>query len=461
MANDSPTQTHYTRQVHQLIDRIYGRSSQKDSVLDRAICFFEHDEFRPSNEVLSENEKELLRLEQTDRHSNLLKICLDILELAEGDTFEETNRRSAQFLGTIQLISPTEGKKVALNNETCKALYKAILCLRLLDRLVLDNKIQERNILTFTEGLTSTEYCALAKSDPEKYQEFVHQVKVPIIMAALLQDIGNYHPKSQEILCGKEGKENPFRVLDVEQRKELLQINYRETLKYFIQGLGTPIFVGNTKAERDKFLIDEQEKSDFIKKLLKTSVNPKNSIGNLLKVPQIYTSIIMSTKDSYNYKLLPQVFQVLNKNAEIGACSKTVVDALYQITGMFPQGYGIVYMPIDDFGEQGDCYEYGIVNSFYPKHPEHPICRMATRKLSFIGYGQNITVSKQSNLYFTQTAKKLAKLSKERLHEILELLTSNFQERKELDLLPRCWHANEFFSVKANQKLWNKVEKSL
>lgn len=55
-------------------------------------------------------------------------------------------------------------------------------------------------------------------------------------------------------------------------------------------------------------------------------------------------------------------------------------------------------------------------------------------------------------------AKKIASLSKERLNEILELLSSNYKERQELDLLPRCWHANEFFSVKINQKLWNKVD---
>jgi hypothetical protein len=83
---------------------------------------------------------------------------------------------------------------------------------------------------------------------------------------------------------------------------------------------------------------------------------------------------------------------------------------------------------------------------------------MATRKLTFIGYGQNLVISNNSNLYFTQTAKKLARLSKERLNEILELLSSNSQERKELDLLPRCWHANEFFSLKTNQNLWNKVD---
>jgi hypothetical protein len=135
-----------------------------------------------------------------------------------------------------------------------------------------------------------------------------------------------------------------------------------------------------------------------------------------------------------------------------------VVDALYQITGMFPQGFGIVYMPFSEFGDKGDCYEYAIVNGLYPQQAEHPTCRMTTRKLAFIGFGHDIVISKSMNLYFTQTAKKLASLSKERLHEILELLSSNAQERKKLDLLPRCWHAREYFSVKVNQKIWNKSE---
>ncbi len=93
-------------------------------------------------------------------------------------------------------------------------------------------------------------------------------------------------------------------------------------------------------------------------------------VGNLLKVPQIYVSIILSTKDSYNYKVLPKVFQVLNKNAELGACSQKVVDVLYQITGMFPQGYGVIYMPEDEVGQLADCYEYAIVNRLYPHNPE-------------------------------------------------------------------------------------------
>lgn len=55
-----------------------------------------------------------------------------------AEDVEENNRKSAQFFGTIQLTSPTEGSKVESNNEQCKCLYKAILTIRLLDSLLLD-----------------------------------------------------------------------------------------------------------------------------------------------------------------------------------------------------------------------------------------------------------------------------------------------------------------------------------
>jgi hypothetical protein len=258
---------------------------------------------------------------------------------------------------------------------------------------------------------------------------------------------------AQVLLRGEDGTRNPHRTLTIDERKKLLNINYKQTLNYITEGLIIPVYIGRSKEERDQFVIDEQVKLEFLQRLMKSSFQPKQNVGNLLKVPQIYTSIIFSTKDSYNYKVLPKVYQVLNKNAELGACSQKVVDALYQITGMFPQGYGVIYMP-----QEEGCYEYAIVNRLYPTLPEEPLCRIATRRLTFIGYGHNIEVKKTSNLYFPHMAKKMASLTKERLNEILELLASNYKERQELDLLPRCWHANEFFSIRTNQKLWNKAD---
>lgn len=453
MAKALQHQTHYTRQTQILITKVYGRSKLNDSVLERAISYFEHHEFVASDAPISPDNEALHKLEQTERHTHLEAICDEIIELTEGDSFEESNRKSAQLLGTIQLISPTEGKKIADNNEQCKALYKAILSLRLLDRLLINNEVSDPYIL---QVLAEFEGQSFADFDANARHRFTELVKMPLVMAALLQDIGQNHAQAQTILRGADGNQEPHRILTVEERKKVLQINYKQTLSYISNGIGIPTYVGNSKAERDQFVVDEQLKHQFIKKLIKSSFKAKQGVGNLLKVPQIYVSIIFSTKDNYNYKLLPKVFQVLNKNAELGACSQKVVDALYQITGMFPQGYGIIYMPEDEMGQPGDCYEYAIVNRLYPENPEQPLCRIATRKLAFISYGHNIEIKKKNNLYFPYMAKKVARLSKERLNQILELLSSNYQERQELDLLPRCWHANEFFSVKENQKLWSK-----
>lgn len=456
MAKAPQHQTHYTRQVQTLLAKVYGRSILNDSVLERAIKYFEHHEFVASDASTTPESDALHKLEQTERQNHLQSVCYEILELIEGDSFEESNRKSAQLLGTIQLVSPTEGRKIAVNNEKCKSLYKAILCVRLLDRLLVKNEVNDPFILKVMEEFEGKAYSEL---DATERQRFAELVKLPLILAAILQDIGHNHSHAQAILFGDNGDQDPHRTLEVEDRKKLLQINHKQTLSYISNAIGIPTYVGNSKAERDQFVVDEQLKHQFAKRLIKSSFKAEQGVGNLLKVPQIYVSIIFSTKNNYNYKVIPKVYQVLNKNAELGICSQKVVDALYQITGMFPQGYGVIYMPVDEMGQQGDCYEYAIVNRLYPADPEQPLCRIATRKLAFISHGHNIEVKKKNNLYFPHMAKKVAKLSKERLNEILELLSSNYKERQSLDLLPRCWHANEFFSVKENQKLWNKEDK--
>lgn len=164
----------------------------------------------------------------------------------------------------------------------------------------------------------------------------------------------------------------------------------------------------------------------------------------------------MSTKSSYNYKLLPKVFIVMHQNADRGACCKSVVDALYQITGSYPQGFGITYIPTDANGKLTDRYEYAIVTKLNPPNPDEPLCRSATKNLTYISYGQDITVGLTSNLYQFETVSKFSRISKKRLNEILALLASNYQERKELDLIPRCWQTEDYFSSKVNQKLWDK-----
>lgn len=128
--------TKFTTQVKQILDKLYGRSALKDSLVERAIEFYAKQSFvqhklqslqdsiteltaKDDNNTksITRLERELrdlkqdLRYESNERYKYLFEICQEILKLSEGLTFEETNRKSAQLLGTIQLISPTEGKK--------------------------------------------------------------------------------------------------------------------------------------------------------------------------------------------------------------------------------------------------------------------------------------------------------------------------------------------------------------
>jgi hypothetical protein len=404
-----------------------------------------------------DNYQESLTSERITRHRFLETIVEEILSLSEGETFEESNRKSAKLLGTIQLLINTESPDVLQQNERSKSLYKAILCLRLLDRLVLDGQIRSPYIAARLSTITPAQYTEFEHYDAEKYLIYYQQVKVPIVMAALLQDIGQFHPDAQFILYGEALDKNPYRTLELHDRKALLNINYQQTMQYLIHGIGVNKYVGDSRKERDAFEKAEKEKLLFIKQLLKSAIKPEKGLGNLLKVPQIYTSIVLSTKPNYNYKLLPQVYQVLYQNAAKGFCYMPVVKALETITGMFPQGYGITFIPTDENGHPFDRFEYAIVTQLYPSEARQALVRTTTRNLTFIIRGVDVVVAEQQNLYFPQTVKSFARITKERLQEILALLASNYKERQQQDVVPRCWHAHEYFSEKNHQNLWNKT----
>lgn len=480
MSKNLTDNTKFTTQVKVLLSKTYGRSPLKDSVVERAIAFYEYaavaqqkldklthdlallkrfDTVKSRAQLLSLERQQReylreLRFKRNERCQHLQQISREIIELCEDASFEETKRKSAKFLGTIQLLAPTEGSYIATVNERSKPIYKAILALRLLDEVCLKKLLPDSYLGQELAVINKYDYQNLRSESEASYQQFVDRIKVPLVMAAILQDIGNYHPDAQKLMYGEDGKKDNFRTLSVEERKSLLQINYRETLKYVLEGVGVPLYIGNSKAERDVFNQVEANKLRFTKQLLKSSVQPKLGLGNLLKIPQIYSAIVLSTKENYNYKLLPKVYQALYQNAEDGRCSTSIVDSLYKITGDFPQGYGVIFMPSDI--DQEPRYEYAIVTQLYPKNPEEPICRMATRHLTFIGHGAEVVIKKCNNLYFSETAKAFSRLSKARLNEILALLSSNHQERKKLDVLPRFWHPGEYFSSQANQKLWNR-----
>lgn len=474
----------YSKLVSTLINRIYDTTALADSLYEQAAQYFQQALAQQAEKT--ELEQQVLLFESRQKHvekrdlilverhlqqaqnqrqvfqqarneeaharmAALKKICLEILALCQGESTEDTHTNSAKLLGTIQLLSPTEGKHVAASNQKSKHLYKAILSLRLLDKLLLDGELHNAYV---QQRYQASKTLKAAKGE---YDPFRDDVQIPLLMAALLQDVGNCHPEAQLILKGADGKADEFRVLENDERQALLQISYRESLKYVTHGLGLDKYSGNSREERDQFVKLETERQSFVLMLLKNAIKPEHGIGNVLKIPQIYASVVLSTKSSFAYETLPKVALVLEKGVEKGVYSKVAVDALLSITGIFPQGFGITYIPKDSDRQDLDRYEYAIVTGLYPADIRQPVCRMVTRNLTYNVSAQGCIVSVENNLYYPHARKKLERISEERLLEILSKLVSNFEERKNMPLLPKFWRPDEYFAYVKNQNLWNKV----
>lgn len=387
--------------------------------------------------------------ERIERLHAALQVCMLVLQLSEGADWDETQLLSAKLLGTLYLLSPREGGRLAHAHNRFKPLYKAVLAVRLLDSSLRAGSVTNDYILSHYDP--DSRY----SDKDEGLSPFQTEIVTPLILAAMFQDIGMQHGDAQQILKGKTGSMDEFRLLQPQDRLNLLRINHEQSVNYLLHGLGSLNYVGDSREERDIFQQKQQKKNQFIRNILVDAVTPKQGLGNLIKAPQIYTSVIMSTKPDFDIKQLPKAALLLEQIAKQGTISETAARNLVSIVGHFPQGYGVVYLAKSDRGKYLDSYEYAIVNRLNPENVRVPRCRIVTRNLRFMSFGQDVRVSLESNLYYPIARKKLEVVSKVRLEEILTLLYHNYEQRKELDLIPYCWEPYEYFTFIKHQNLWN------
>lgn len=481
--NDTLGQSAYTRAIKSLVSRISDATSKQLSFYELAANWFVGQKSRVQQDteyqqqlfllelrrkqcsqrdlVLVERQLALVQQRYADwqltqqqmgikHYLKLQQLCYDILAVCQAEKPEDTLQLSAKVLGTIQLMSPTYGKQIASNNQKVKHLYKAVLCLRLLDKLIEDDNLQH----SFIRQRWQQSQTAVRQAG---YDAFRDDVQVPLLMAVLLQDIGTLSAEAQHILKGADGTADEFRVLEQGERGELLQISFAQSMAFLQKAMAFAPFTGKDAQEQQRHMQRERDKLNLVSFLLNNAVKPEHGIGNVLKIPQIYTSVVLSTKANYQYEDLPKAALVLEKGAEKGLYSPVAVRALLTITGTFPQGFGIAYIPKDAEQRDLDRYEYAIVSGLYPPDVKVALCRMVTRNLTFNISTLGCTIGVDNNLFFPSARKKLSVMSEQRLSEILSKLVSNFEERKSMSLLPKCWHPDDYFQYVKNQNLWNKV----
>ena len=128
---------------------------------------------------------------------------------------------------------------------------------------------------------------------------FQRDVAIPLLSAAIIQDIGMQHPEIQRLLKGSDGSLNPFRVLEKDVRVPLLIMNHEQTSEFALRGLGEAEFTEEDddsaafSERKARFCKRESNRARLLQSMLNSAVKPDGALGSILKAAQIYTSIVL------------------------------------------------------------------------------------------------------------------------------------------------------------------------
>ncbi|MDM7861755.1 hypothetical protein QTP81_14225 [Alteromonas sp. ASW11-36] len=464
----STTDTLYTSQVRELISSFYNEKGDIPSVVTDAMEFFAQYREQLSHkksllEALdsadTEDEKtfvsqalqNLERAIETARSVRVHRIeqfALQLLALSEGDSESETHTASAKLLGTLLLITAGNQGKFARQHKKLKPIYKAVLSLRLADALFKEGNVKHSYLQVHQQSSTRFSGNAYWRA---KWQR---EIAIPLIKAALLQDIGLYHPDAQSVLLGPEQNKDEFRLLAEDERKQLLKLNLQHSLFYVKNGIGLPTDTSSSEDESTAPSHAEKQALNFALEVIQDATILKNHVGDLIKIPQIYASFVLSTKSDYSRKDLPKAYMVIKSLIEKGQLNKRIATNFLHMVGYFPQGFGITYIATDMQGNIKDGYEYAIVNRLFPENPAEPRVRTVSRNLNFIVSGKNTVISRDHNLYFLSNTKKIQRIDKARLQELVSSLSSDGAQSNVENLVPQYWEPHDFFADKKHQNLW-------
>jgi len=345
----------------------------------------------------------------------------------------------------LQLTVPDSKRRWREVQFGYKALYRVTLSLRLLQHMLTQQLLNDAWIMQ--------QYSQ--RNEKDMQCPFRLNVQLPLVMAVLLLDVGMLHPKALAVLAGNSDNLNPQRALQPEERQQLLQLSTAARQNFFTMALAVVRFRSNNKQEQQQDIAQQQQRLDFTERLLAAAEDPNSAIGSLLKVPQVYSSIVLPGRQRFAYEALPKATLLLKDAVKRGELNALYTGHLLKITGVFPQGFGVVFTAVHNDLSVHEKYDLAIVNQLYPAKAEEPLCRVVSRNLQYRRGGHNSCISVANNLYFKPARDRLAIMPQQRLQEILAGLSADFEPGQLRRFIPRCWHPEQFFSQSEHQNLWN------
>ena len=271
-----------------------------------------------------------------------------------------------KYLATIILRAPLESDHTRCpNNEKNKPLYIAGMVIRLLMKLLDEDLIDNEYIVSRKPIMIPAEdNPKQLEPEPMMLKEFKNSVLIPIVQAALIHHIGSYSLDAERIFRG-----NRYRLLDEPTRKKLVKIIYDNTLNYFEYGLGRP------NEEDNESFAEDMVKFELTEDLLKHFTNSQHPMGNLIRIPMIYSSFMLSTKPKHEYLLMYKAYDILNSGIEKGVIYQPYSEEFKKMVGRYPLGTGVFFI-----SKETHVPERGVVIGLNPTKPSNAIVKQLTRR---------------------------------------------------------------------------------
>jgi hypothetical protein len=334
--------------------------------------------------------KESIIRKRTSRYEHLDKLADNMLDLLDS------KRLFSQFLGTIALSTPLPGEKVrCVRNEKFKPIYTAALVVALFEEVRVNHDFVNpylKEILDEIFGPGNDRHIPAERMalHPELKIRYREEILKPIAKAALLQGIGSYSPEAEDIFSG-----DRYRQLDAEQRCELIESMQKKSIDYLKIGIGIPQLRFDTRTEQRDQIEYETEKLQFMLSLLDNRPGKETEIDDVLRIPSVYASFIVSTKPDSDYDIIFKAYDIIEEGLADSLYNAKFARLFLAMVGKFPIGSGIYF-----FCKETNAIEKGIVSSLYPVYPDEPYCKQITRQQIQSLSQYEVQVSPANNLYY-------------------------------------------------------------
>lgn len=277
-------------------------------------------------------------------------------------------RDASQFIATMVLRAPlpADSNRCSTNEKT-KPLYIAALTISLLKQLTSQQLIDNDYITQRVPPLVPSDTHPDQLEYPaDLLNDYINDVITPIIIAVLIHNIGSYSVEAERIYKG-----NRYRMLDEDARKSLITIIHSNTNNYLHYGFGKP--QQNTK-DKSKFDL-EMERFELTESIINNYSKSQSPIGNLLRIPMIYSSFMLSTKPQHDFKLSYKAYDILKSGIDKSVVYPPFGQIFVNMVGQYPLGCGIFFI-----SKETGVPERAVVSSLNPPKPTTAIVKQLTRR---------------------------------------------------------------------------------